>query len=259
MNFFEWVEQVRFSYGFLAKWIADIETIDGNKIYDFSNVAFEYVLFMVLTVAVGYFVGSLNFGIIISKLKHKDDVRKYGSGNAGATNMLRTYGKASAALTLLLDILKAAIVTFAGMLLGGESFGYLAGLGCILGHVYPIYYHFKGGKGVACVSAIMLVLEPIPALICLFVFVLTVVWTKYVSLGSIFAATLLPVFVNGLYGQLHYPGKTDILPPPIVAIVTVFIAVFVVYLHRKNIQRIMNKTESKISFKKKNQKDDKEQ
>ncbi len=257
MAFIEWVEKLKYSYGFLAQWFADIEVIDGDTIFDFSGFAAGYIAFMVLTFAVGYFVGSLNFGIIVSRLRHHDDVRKYGSGNAGTTNMLRTYGKGSAALTLCLDVLKALIVTFLGMLLGGESFGYIAGVGCMVGHAYPVYFGFKGGKGVACAAAIVLLLEPIPALFCLFFFVLTVAWTKYVSLGSIFAAMLVPIFVNGMYGQLHYPKyEGELPPPPIVAIATVFIAVFIIYLHRGNIKRIMNKTESKISFKSKRDSED---
>lgn len=213
---------------------------------------------MGLCAVIGYLLGSLNFGIILSKLKHGDDIRNYGSGNAGATNMLRTYGKKDAALTFVLDGLKAVVaITISSMLAGGYA-AYLAGFAAVLGHMYPVYYHFKGGKGVTTTAIMILMLKPIVFVILITFFLIIVISTKYVSLGSVITAMLYPVLLNSFTN-----------PPIVKAIVgaekfgcllAVILAVMIVIKHRANIKRLYNRTESKISLgsKKKDKKAGKE-
>lgn len=126
----------------------------------FGAVFWVVTVFSVLALlVVPYFLGSINFGIIISKLFHGEDIREYGSGNAGMTNMLRTYGKRDAAITLIGDALKAVVAVILGRILFGISGGYVAGLTCILGHAFPCYYKFKGGKGVVVTAATIAVID----------------------------------------------------------------------------------------------------
>ena len=213
------------------------------------------ILFVVAVIAISYLLGSINSAIVVSKIMYRDDIRTHGSGNAGLTNMLRTYGKKAAAFTLLGDMLKTALaIAVAGALLGihyigginyDEGFCYMAGLFAVLGHVFPIYYGFKGGKGVLVTSTMALILTPIPFAILLLVFIGIVASSKYVSLGSVTVATLYPVIVNG-YILLFFDGT-----PAIIALCTIILAIFIVWCHRENLVRISNRTERKISFKKK--------
>ncbi len=204
---------------------------------------------------VPYLLGSINSAIIISKVGYKDDIRNHGSGNAGLTNTLRTYGLGAAGLTLLGDILKTVIaLVIAGAVWGfgyvaaisTQQFLYVAGLFSVLGHIFPVYYNFKGGKGVLATATIALVLSPIPFAILLAVFVLLVWWTRYVSLGSVVGVGLYPVIISGYF--LVAFGKST---PGLVALCTVVLAVLIVWCHRGNLQRISDRTERKISFKKK--------
>ncbi len=194
-----------------------------------------------LTALVAYALGSLNFGIIISKLFYKDDVRKYGSGNAGTSNMLRTFGKKAAIGTLLGDALKVVVAVFVGYLLVGKLMGgaYIAGLFAILGHVYPIYYKFKGGKGVVTAAITILMIEPVVFAVVLTVFVVVVAIWKYMSLGAILAAAIYPLVTFASEGG----------PSPTV-LFAFLIAVFVIFLHRGNIQRLLDGNERKLNFKK---------
>ncbi len=247
---FKWFNNLKYDFGYLKEWIGTVITPGGQERVTFDIG--QYILCMLGIALVGYLLGSINFGIILSKVKYHDDVRAHGSGNAGATNMLRTYGKGAAALTYLGDFLKAAISVIIGIIIGGESFGYIAGFACMLGHAFPVFYKFKGGKGVACASAVILFLEPIVFLFCMLIFIVTVASTKYVSLGSVFAMAMFPVFASSMYKTLHFPKLEGEVFPPFPSIpVAVAMAVLVVYLHRKNMARVMNKTENKISFKKK--------
>ena len=160
---------------------------------------------ILLCVIVPYLLGSLNFGVMISQRHYRDDVRTHGSGNAGATNMLRTYGKKAAILTFLVDFLKGVAACLIAMLLvtlikGGSAIAKdiavtAAGMGAILGHNWPLYFGFKGGKGVLTSFAIMLFIVPVPTLIAFVLFIVIVAITRYVSLGSIIAAASLPVMV----------------------------------------------------------------
>ena len=194
-----------------------------------------------------YLLGGLNFAIIISKYKFKDDIRRFGSGNAGMTNMLRTYGKAAAAFTLLGDMAKAAVSVFLGTMLAGEIGAYIAGFFCVLGHAFPCYYGFRGGKGIVVTATMLLCLEPLIFLILFAIFVLLVMSTKYLSLGSIIGMLIYPVLLNRMYGFLNNGAPEGAVP----AIVSVLNAVLVVWLHRENIKRLWEGKENKFSLKKK--------
>ena len=195
---------------------------------------------VVLCIVIPYLLGSLNASIIISKLFYHDDIRKYGSGNAGTTNMLRTYGKKPAAFTLLFDMLKGALSMVFGILVfGNVAFGSIAGLFAVIGHMFPCFSHFKGGKGVATSAAVILMTNPIVFLILVTAFVIIVVGTKMISLGSVMCVLLYPLI---LFNFSVY--KTwDV-------IVSFIIMGLVVFMHRANIKRIWEGKESKISFKK---------
>ncbi|MBQ1260517.1 MAG: glycerol-3-phosphate 1-O-acyltransferase PlsY [Clostridia bacterium] len=212
-------------------------------------------------IAAGYLLGSINSAIIISKLLYRDDIRCHGSGNAGMTNMLRTYGKGAAGLTLFGDVFKTALAIFiAGVVFGfnyvggvstGIGFCYVAGLFAVLGHIFPIYYGFKGGKGVLVTSAMALILTPLPFLILFAVFGLIVAVSKYVSLGSICVAILYPVVLHG-----YFAASFSSPMPGLLSLSVIIIAVLIVWCHRANIERISNRTENKISFGKKKDNDE---
>lgn len=221
------------------------------------QITLTKIAFIIVSLVAAYFLGSINSAIIVSKVLYRDDIRNHGSGNAGLTNVLRTYGAKAALLTLFGDIMKTVIaVCIPGILLGfyyshgvstGEGYCYLAGLFAVIGHVFPIYYKFKGGKGVLTTATMALVLSPVPFLLLLLVFVLIVAATKYVSLGSVTAVGLYPVlmhayFAFALNGRMH--GFT--------AASLILIAILIIWCHRGNLSRISNRTERKLSFKKKN-------
>lgn len=199
--------------------------------------------------AVAYLIGSINFGIVVSKSRHKKDVRDYGSGNAGATNTLRTFGKTSALLVMLGDMLKGALVIWvAKYALTGfalsQYFVYVAGVAVLLGHIFPVFFGFRGGKGVSTTAGIMLAFSPVTFLILLSVFIIVLCISKYVSLSSI-TAVILYAPVNALIYYLSHKtvNSMEIIFPLIVAVIVVF-------LHRQNIGRLIHHNESKISFKK---------
>ena len=199
------------------------------------------ILGVILCMVVPYLFGSLNFAIIISKMFYHDDIRKYGSGNAGTTNMLRTYGKLPAAATLLLDMSKGALSVLFGFLILGNTFGtYLAGLFAVLGHMFPCFYRFKGGKGVATTAVVILCTNPIVFAILLAIFLVIVIGTKMISLGSVMCMLFYPLL---LYRFTSENAKAGVL-------ISFVIAALVIFMHRSNIKRIWEGKESKISFKK---------
>ena len=205
------------------------------------------VIGVLLSIALPYLLGSLNFGIILSKLFFHEDIRDFGSGNAGSTNMLRTYGKKAAALTLVCDMLKGALAALCGALLLNPMAGApvdgiaIASLFVILGHCFPCFYRFKGGKGVATLGMVILITRPLIFAILIFVFVVIVAGTRFISLGSIISALMFPVLLNRL--DTDYPMGWFHL-------VAVLIALLVLFMHRTNIKRLLAGKESKLSFKK---------
>lgn len=193
-------------------------------------------------VIVPYFLGCINFSIIISKKKYHEDIRSFGSGNAGATNMQRTYGTGAALLTFIGDFSKSALSVVFGICLFGGIGGYTAALFCMIGHAFPCFYGFKGGKGVAVSAAAILFLDWRIFLILLPCFVLMVALTKYISLGSVTCMFLFPLLDSRMVlGRM----------PSTVVLIAILMAALVIYLHRENIKRIYSGTESKISFSKK--------
>lgn len=226
----------------------------------FDNYDNTYILIATLTSALcAYLLGSLNFAIMISKRAYHQDIRAHGSGNAGMTNMMRTYGKRAAILTFVGDAAKAIIAGLIGYAAFGQPGAHIAGLFCVIGHMYPIFFKFKGGKGVVTTAASMLVCNPYVFLIELILYVVIVAIWKYISLASIMCAMLYPVLLNGFDTVLlvnadgsHYNGSPY-------GIFTVAIALLVVFKHRENIKRLLNKTESKFKFKKSVSKEDVEE
>lgn len=195
---------------------------------------------VLLCIILPYLLGSINFALVISKVFYRDDIRKYGSGNAGMTNMLRTYGKAAAAFTLFCDLIKAVIAVLLGMLIFEHIGGYTAGFFCVLGHIFPVFFKFKGGKGVATAAAMILTLNPLVFLILFTVFIIVVVTTKYVSLGSVLCMLLYPLLTYLL------------VSPSLPTLVSFAVAATVIFMHRSNIKRLLSGTENKISLSKKN-------
>ncbi len=198
---------------------------------------------------IAYLIGSVNFSVIISKRVAGFDVREKGSGNAGTTNMLRSVGKGAAAITLICDILKGVVAIGIAMLLGSiipnvdkALLVQIAGIFVIIGHTFPVFFKFKGGKGIATSLGILLMINWQIGLICLVFALVLMTLTRMVSLGSVAAAILYPVLT--LFITEHY------LVPGSYLIFSIIVAVIVLFNHRSNIKRILTGTENKISFKK---------
>lgn len=228
-----------------------------NEYHLFSEIWQYYATligFVLLSITVSYLLGSVNSAIIVSRLIYKEDIRTHGSGNAGLTNMLRTYGLGAAALTLIGDMLKTAVaIFFTAFLLGisyhggislNDGYCYMAGLFAVLGHVFPIFYGFKGGKGVLVTATMALILTPIPFVILLLIFAAIVFVSRYVSLGSVCVAILYPITLHG-YVAFVFSGQQM---PGIMALSTILLAIFIVWCHRENLKRISDRTERKISI-----------
>lgn len=214
---------------------------------------------LLLTAIIAYLCGSVNFAIIVTKLFSKTDIRNFGSGNAGATNVLRSQGKLPALFTTLGDLAKSILSVYVGgLLLNGlqlqpysgldmEFLGlvgaYTAGLFCILGHMFPVFFGFRGGKGVMTTLGMMLLLDWKVALILLALFTVVVLCTRMVSLGSILAGVGLPIatFLFRTY-VYHQPWPTVWFCTGVITLVSAI----VIFRHRGNIKRIINGTENKI-------------
>jgi glycerol-3-phosphate acyltransferase PlsY len=189
-----------------------------------------------LLVGVGYLLGSLSFAVLLVRLKTGRDIRTVGSGNAGATNVLRAHGKGLALSVAALDIAKgAAAVLLARLVTADPRYAAAAGFAAILGHVFPLYYGFRGGKGVATAVGAFLVLAPLATLVCVAVFVAIVAATRYVSLGSVVAMVVLPPVAGAVF---QASGA--------VVVTAAAAAVLVVLKHRENLKRLAAGTESKL-------------
>ncbi len=208
------------------------------------------ILSVFIACVAGYLLGSLNFALIVSFVGYRKDIRKFGSGNAGMTNILRTFGKWPAVITLIGDFSKGMLAILVGRLLicylgGTPDFPFgdeLVGLCALLGHVFPIYYGFKGGKGILVSAGIILMIDPIVFLIILLVFLLFFVCTRIVSLGSIAATIAYPIAT--LFRKLLAGAEFwDIAIPVVTA--CCFMAL-VLYMHRENIRRLRSGEEPRI-------------
>jgi len=200
----------------------------------------------ILVPILAYLLGNLNFGILVSKLVYKEDIREQGSGNAGSTNAFRVYGKAAGVFVLVADALKGvAAVLLAQWLLGGENNGLwpaLAGLCVMLGHIYPALFKFKGGKGVATTAGVMAAQQPFAFLTLLvFPFASLLFTLKYMSVASISAAVLLPVAIFAWSGWQLTP----------LFWVSIAQAAVIIFAHRENIKRLLAGNENKLFQKKK--------
>lgn len=211
----------------------------------------EYIIIAIIA----YLIGSINFSILISKKKAGYDIRQKGSGNAGTTNMLRNLGKKYAAITLICDVLKGVvaivIAIIVGNILGDTNKALLvqiAGVAVVIGHTFPIFFGFKGGKGVATSLGILLMTNWQLGLICLVFALVLMALTRVVSMGSIAAAILYPILTLFVGGG-HYIVESSGLGNGYF-IYSVILALIVIFNHRENIKRILSGTENKISFNK---------
>jgi acyl phosphate:glycerol-3-phosphate acyltransferase len=189
-----------------------------------------------------YLLGSVSFSFLVVKVKEGRDVRKVGSGNAGATNVLRTAGPGAAVLALLLDLAKGVVAVVGTRLLeapaqvvGGAAFA------VVLGHVFPLFLGFRGGKGVATAAGVLGALEPLAMLATLAVFIAVVAWKRYVSLGSVAAALVFPLFAWVGHRLGWIPNGT-----PSVVIASSAIAGLVLFRHRSNLVRLRRGIEPRL-------------
>ena len=245
-----------------GKWNLVLYLIDRLGVEDTPVATAINVGGILLCMIIPYLLGSLNFGVMISRRRFNDDVRTHGSGNAGATNMVRTYGWKAGLFTMIGDMLKAVVAVGLGYLIvgfdgwiigeGGEPYRWvdqygaaIAGLFVMLGHMFPIFFKFKGGKGVATSGIVIFMISPLAGAVCLLIFLIIVIGTRYVSLGSVMGLTFYPIILNA-FSHAYDPPRNSTA-----CMLSVLMALLVVYMHRENIKRILNSTESKISFKKK--------
>ena len=208
----------------------------------------------IIVAVIAYLIGSINFSVLISKKMAGFDVREKGSGNAGTTNMLRSVGKKAAVITLVCDILKGVVSIGIAIIVGNiaknldrELLLQIAGIAVVLGHTFPVFFGFKGGKGVATSLGVLLMSNWQIGLICLVFAVVLMALTRMVSLGSCAAAVLFPVLT--LFINQHYTVLTDGKSGRVYFIYSVILAIIVLYNHRSNIKRILSGTENKLSFK----------
>ncbi|SFE39981.1 glycerol-3-phosphate acyltransferase PlsY [Peptostreptococcaceae bacterium pGA-8] len=194
----------------------------------------EYIIYAG-AIIIAYCLGSISPSTLLARARGMD-IKSAGSGNAGTTNALRVLGKKAALITLSIDILKGVLAVKLGLLLGGEGISYFCLVAAILGHIYPAFYSFKGGKGVAVAFGAILAVNWQIALICLGIVALTVLLTRWVSLGSILAAAAFPILAHFL--------------EPNFTIIGIFPALLVIYKHKANIIRLIHGEESKIFSKK---------
>lgn len=194
------------------------------------------------TVGVAYLLGSIPFGVLIVKLRGGPDVRSSGSGNIGAANVARTAGVLAGVLTLVLDAGKGFLaVRIAERATGGNiRWMMAAAAAAVVGHIFPVWLRFHGGKGVATGLGAFLPICREAVLFAVVLWVLVVGFWRYSSLGSIVAAAALPVFVYFLYAPGH-------APPPFVALTTVAISLLIIWKHRANIERLIAGTENRLT------------
>ena len=200
---------------------------------------------------IAYAIGSINFSVIISRKMAGFDVREKGSGNAGTTNILRSVGKKAALITLLCDILKGAVAIFIAII-AGKIFKntdkallvQIAGIMVVIGHTFPIFFEFKGGKGVATSLGVLLTINWKIGLICLVFAIVIMAFSRMVSMGSVGAAILFPVLTIFINTNFIIPANGMKY-----FVFSLVLAALVIFNHRSNIQRIANGTENKLSFK----------
>lgn len=209
----------------------------------------------IIIAIISYLIGSINFSVILSKRIAGFDIREKGSGNAGSTNMLRSVGKGAAALTLICDILKGVVAIGIAIIFGNmvpdsnkELLLQIAGIMVIIGHTFPVFFGFKGGKGVATSLGVLLLSNWQIGLICLVFALVLMALTRMVSLGSCTAAVLFPVLT--LFINQNYTVLTEGKSGNVYFIYSVILAAIVLFNHRENIKRIYEGTENRLGSKK---------
>lgn len=205
----------------------------------------------IIIAIIAYAIGSINFSVLISKKMAGFDVREKGSGNAGTTNMLRSVGKKAAAITLICDILKGVIAILIALIAGKivknidrAVLIQIAGILVVVGHTFPIFFEFKGGKGVATSLGVIMMVNWKIGLICLVFALAIMAFSKMVSMGSVGAAILFPVLT--LFINTNFIVEANGMK---YFVFSVILAAMVIFNHRANIKRIANGTENKLSFK----------
>ncbi len=208
----------------------------------------------IIIAVIAYLIGSINFSIILSKRMAGFDIREKGSGNAGTTNMLRSVGKKAAVITLICDILKGVVSILIAVLVGkiiknldNALLVQLAGIFVIIGHTFPVFFKFKGGKGIATALGVLLMINWQIGLICLIFALVLMALTKIVSVGSIAAAILFPILVAFIDQNYIVPTSNSNWSYLVFSII---VSLLVIFNHRANVQRILNGTENRLSFKK---------
>lgn len=205
----------------------------------------------IIVAVIAYLIGSINFSIILSKKMAGFDIREKGSGNAGTTNMLRSVGKKAAVITLICDILKGVVSILIAVLVGkiikNLVLVQLAGIFVIIGHTFPVFFKFKGGKGIATALGVLLMINWQIGLICLIFALVLMALTKMVSVGSIAAAILFPILVAFIDQNYIVPTSNSNRSYLVFSII---VSLLVIFNHRANVQRILNGTENRLSFKK---------
>ncbi|MCI8361918.1 MAG: glycerol-3-phosphate 1-O-acyltransferase PlsY [Clostridia bacterium] len=208
------------------------------------------MLTYIIIAIIAYLLGSISFSVIISKKMAGFDVRQKGSGNAGTTNVLRSVGKKAAIITLILDVLKGVVAILVAYIVGKIANNLdkslliqIAGIAVIIGHTFPIFFGFKGGKGIATSLGVLLMTNWNIGLICLVFALVLMALTRIVSLGSIAAAILFPVLI------IFMPSNAYIVEGNYI-VYSIILAVLVIYNHRANVKRLLNGTENKLDFKK---------
>lgn len=218
----------------------------------------NYIRAFAAAALIGYFLGSINFSILVVRLLKGEDIREKGSGNAGLTNTLRCYGKGCALLTLIGDLGKGVAAVLLSRLVcslldAGISpdndthyIGYIAGFFAIIGHVFPIYYGFKGGKGALVGVSIFLVVDPAVFAILIVIFAIVLIISKYVSLSSIIASVCCPL---ATFMSEYFIFGTSAKLSLLYAALSIPMAAMVIWMHRSNLQRLREGCENKFSFK----------
>lgn len=210
-----------------------LEGMDGRWALALMALAYVFVGLQ------AYLLGSINTAVIISKKCYGYDIRDYGSGNAGMTNMFRSFGTKAGLLTLAGDMAKAlCAVVIAFLVLGGPG-QYVAGFFCLIGHSFPLFHKFRGGKGIIVSGITILLIDPLVFLVLLLVWALMFFATKIISAASLTVAFFYPLVVYAF--NMRTPSLTYIL-------FSLFIGLFVIAMHRENIHRILNKTEKKFTI-----------
>ena len=216
---------------------------------DFTDLGSAAILPALLTAVIAYFCGCFNGAVIVSKYILRDDVRTHGSGNAGLTNFYRTFGGPLTLVVILTDVFKAIVAILVGMALFRHMIAneylvvalakYWAGLFCLLGHMFPCMFHFKGGKGILSGGTIAIMIDWRIALVVWGGFLILAVLTRYVSLGSCWAGASFPFVTWFVYHNV------------IITVLGAVIGCLILYMHRGNIKRLLTGTENKFSLHKK--------